>query len=327
MLLACLAFLLADGQSGQGLRAATLQAVNPKASAYSAEFARYDITGSGTLSGTELNACRCRSYDVNGDGKVSLAEFQAGRILAEYGIASAGSDTEDVQPSDDVQPTDAQPVAAQPMVARGPFSWDELIAYLRSIPHYQDSSVPSETRNEAHEKLVRLVKTRGVDFRINNALQQTLVQEGASSWGWLAVRDNYRAPGTSVIIADASYFLGRWRTGTAGQTTRYDRQGSGIVRTDRGAGARGGVLEFNANGTYVWQVLATDPLTRQLRGRWRPATEREMGDEPGEGLVLLRAHEQKDWIVTLWNPPEAEVGLKAAQLMDRYRFIIGNRER
>jgi len=322
MLLACLAFLVADGRTGQGIRAAALQAPDPKASAYNAEFARYDITRSGTLSGTELNACKCRSYDVNRDGEVSLAEFQAGRVLAEYGIGSTDTGTDDVQPD-----AETQHVAARPVPAKGPFTWNELIAYLRSIPHYQDYSVPSQTRNEAHEKLVRLIKTRGVDFHINNDLQNTLIEEGASSWGWLAVRDNYRVPGTSVMIADASYFMGRWRTGTAGQSTRYDRQGSNVIRTDRGAGAQGGVLEIDANGTYAWQLLPTDPPSRQVRGRWRLATEREMGDAPGEGLVLLHAYEQTDWIVTLWNPPEVELGLRAAQLEHRYRFIIGNRER
>jgi hypothetical protein len=41
-------------------------------------FAQYDITEGGWLSGTELNACKCRGDDTNGDGEVTKAEFVAG---------------------------------------------------------------------------------------------------------------------------------------------------------------------------------------------------------------------------------------------------------
>ena len=46
---------------------------------YEEEFARYDITEGGWLSGTELDACACREYDADGDGEVTKAEFIAGR--------------------------------------------------------------------------------------------------------------------------------------------------------------------------------------------------------------------------------------------------------
>ena len=56
-----------------------------------ARFARYDITESGTLSGTELDACRCRQHDANRDGVVSRAEYIAGEVLAESGLPPLGA--------------------------------------------------------------------------------------------------------------------------------------------------------------------------------------------------------------------------------------------
>ena len=61
-------------------------------------FARYDITESGTLSGTELDACKCRQYDANRDGWVSRAEYIAGEVLAESGLPPLGGSN--ARPSD-----------------------------------------------------------------------------------------------------------------------------------------------------------------------------------------------------------------------------------
>jgi len=44
------------------------------------DFRRFDITESGWLSGTELDACGCRRYDTDKDGEVTLAEYEAGRL-------------------------------------------------------------------------------------------------------------------------------------------------------------------------------------------------------------------------------------------------------
>ena len=53
-------------------------------------FARYDITEGGWLSGTELNACNCRGDDVDGDGRVTKAEFMSG-FLRRAEASSPGS--------------------------------------------------------------------------------------------------------------------------------------------------------------------------------------------------------------------------------------------
>ena len=45
------------------------------------------------------------------------------------------------------------PLATAQSATSGPFSRAELLAYLRSIPSYQDLSVPYEARKAAHDKL------------------------------------------------------------------------------------------------------------------------------------------------------------------------------
>jgi uncharacterized protein (UPF0147 family) len=57
------------------------------------------------------------------------------------------------------------PLATAQSSISGPFSRAELLACLRSIPSYQDLSVPYEARKAAHDKLTELVKQRGVGFR------------------------------------------------------------------------------------------------------------------------------------------------------------------
>ena len=78
-----------------------------------AEFARYDITESGWLSGTELDACDCRQLDQDGDGEVTKAEFVAGRTDAPAPPAPATPAQQTpppaAEPQQAAQATDPQP--------------------------------------------------------------------------------------------------------------------------------------------------------------------------------------------------------------------------
>jgi hypothetical protein len=58
-------------------------------------FRQYDVTEDGWLSGTELDACRCRGDDVNRDGEVTKAEFLAAatRTSASANRGGAGGAT------------------------------------------------------------------------------------------------------------------------------------------------------------------------------------------------------------------------------------------
>ncbi|MEO7053687.1 MAG: hypothetical protein ABI191_01825 [Rhizomicrobium sp.] len=67
----------------------TLLACGPvsAAPADGAAFARFDTTGNGYLSGTEIQACGCAAADANGDGRVTQAEYLAGKLEAAAGRA------------------------------------------------------------------------------------------------------------------------------------------------------------------------------------------------------------------------------------------------
>ena len=62
------------------------------------QFARYDITEDGWLSGTELNACGCRGADADGDGEVTKAEFVAA-FLRRGGASAAPTSTRSMTPA------------------------------------------------------------------------------------------------------------------------------------------------------------------------------------------------------------------------------------
>ena len=75
-------------------------------------FARYDMTEGGWLSGTELNACSCRSDDSDGDGEVTKAEFVA--AFVRRGGASAPGSTRSATPARPAPSPVARPEPVNP---------------------------------------------------------------------------------------------------------------------------------------------------------------------------------------------------------------------
>jgi uncharacterized protein (UPF0147 family) len=99
------------------------------------------------------------------------------------------------------------PLATAQSSTSGPFSRAELLAYLRSIPSYQDLSVPYEARKAAHDKLTEVVKQRGVDFRYDMfKFDKELYDAGISPETQAAMAGNYRqaAPRAAAPVPAAS---------------------------------------------------------------------------------------------------------------------------
>jgi hypothetical protein len=184
--------------------------------------------------------------------------------------------------------------------------------------------VPYEVRKDAHDRLTRLVRQRGVDFVLSmGTFDREFYEAGASSLTRLAIDETYRDPGSAAPArADESYFPGTWAMGAAGATTRYDRQGSGVVRTDQLTGAVGGYLQIDAGGTYAWRHSRSEP---EIRGRWRGATERELGTEAGAGIVLLAGYDNGNWLVVERPSEVAGEHITVSNLAQRYRYFIGSR--
>jgi hypothetical protein len=54
-----------------------------------------------------------------------------------------------------------------------------------------------------------------------------------------------------------------------------------------------GFVTIDADRTFTWKVLPSDPPSSWKRGRWRSAS----ANEPGARIVLLRGEDGRDWIV------------------------------
>jgi hypothetical protein len=308
----------------------------PVAEADTAAFRKFDANRDGVLSGTELTACRCGTWDMTGDGRVSLSEFLAGEIMAAAGVAVPTATRRETPPAqasaqratpaaNRATPASAPRPSAQPARAAGeaPFTRSELLALIRSMPGYQDYNYSNAARKEASDRQVRMIETRGVDFRFDfGTFDPEFHAAGASTDVKYAVSRNYRAPGSAPrAIAGPSALVGRYDMGAAGSTTRYDQRGSRVVRTDRDVGFAGGSLVIGADGRYEWRLTSTGA---PLRGAWREATQAEMGASVGPALVLTGAYEGADWIVTPFAQSPADK-IAVNRLDQKFRWYLGTR--
>jgi hypothetical protein len=189
-----------------------------------------------------------------------------------------------------------------------PFTRAELLAYLRTIPHSQNYSSYADMK-AAHDNR---------DFH----------QGGASSEVMLAIAEHYRSTETAAPAPPSpttlTAFAGRWTMGIAGMSTTHRTQGSTVIRTDSGTGARGGFLEIDPNGTYVWKLLPSDPPEKYFRGQWRAASDVGLQSDVS-AIFLLKAYEGADWIVTHRRSNGPGEKITVARDDQRFRYHIGSR--
>lgn len=88
------------------------------------------------------------------------------------------------------------------------------------------------------------------------------------------------------------WLTGRWR-GTYIGATVDTVHGNWVWRQEEG-GARGGLLQINADRSYAWEQPSG-----VIRGNWRPAGTTEMTNFEGEGIVLLQGESGWDWLVVM----------------------------
>jgi hypothetical protein len=148
-------------------------------------------------------------------------------------------------------------------------------------------------------ELAKEIKGRGLNFHFQTASDffNELAKYGAITTDiTFPLKDNYGAP------TEQSWLMGAWRLDKIGATTDYERDGY-IYRKEASAAASVGNLTINTDGTYVWQANAP---AATFKGRWRKATSAEMKTQGGDGIVLLKAKSDWDWIVTqnrAWTTP------------------------
>ena len=162
----------------------------------------------------------------------------------------------------------------------GLMTQDQVLSFLQAkIGDKAFTNPPREA--EIRKELAEMIKARGVDFRFDSTSNffQKLAKYGAiTSDVSFPLSYNYGEPTKEKEL------LGAWNLGKVGV---YQRGAIGVGNI--------GTLSLNANGTYVWKsVLKAQPIN----GKWRKATKVEMTSEGGDGIVLLKAQGEYDWLVT-----------------------------
>lgn len=143
---------------------------------------------------------------------------------------------------------------------------------------------------EIKKELAEMIKQRGLDFRYSDTpdFYYKIAKLGANT-GELdfPLRDNYGEPTKEKELT------GAWNLGKIGGVVDYVRNNR-VYRQGEIGVANVGTLSLNANGTYVWKAGAKDSTS----GKWRKATKTEMRSQGGDGIVLLKAKDEYDWLVT-----------------------------
>ena len=162
----------------------------------------------------------------------------------------------------------------------GLMTQEQVLSFLQAkIGDKAFTNPPREA--EIRKELAEMIKARGVDFRFDSTSDffQKLAKYGAiTSDVSFPLSYNYGEPTKEKEL------LGAWNLSKVGV---YRRGAIGVGNI--------GTLSLNANGTYVWKsVLKTQPIN----GKWRKATKEEMTSVGGDGIVLLKAQGEYDWLVT-----------------------------
>ena len=164
----------------------------------------------------------------------------------------------------------------------------EVVSFLQT--KFGDKPFANPRREELKQELAEMIKTRGLDFRYSTTLTDfntTLGKYGMTSEVIFPLRDNYGEPTKEKEL------MGAWNLGKIGAAVDYTKNNR-VYRQGEIGVANVGTLTLNTNGTYVWKAGAKD----STGGKWREATSAEMKSKGGDGIVLLKAKSDYDWIVT-----------------------------
>lgn len=190
-----------------------------------------------------------------------------------------------VQPENNQAAEDRNPVKVEKRevtpaktTGEGLMSQADIISFLKTNMGAKPFENPK--REEIKAQLAEEIKRRGLDFHFQTMSDffNQLANYGAITTDITEpLRDNYGVP------TKQNWLMGTWSLDT-------------VVNTEVIMGAKGtGKLTINPNGTYVWSDAV---YSKTYHGQWRKATEGEMATQGGDGVVLLKAKGDWDWIVT-----------------------------
>lgn len=195
-----------------------------------------------------------------------------------------------------------------PQATSAPMSQDDVLSFLRARFGPGDPFANPQ-KDQILDQLRGEVLRRGLAFRYETlgAFSNELAKFGAVSNVRAPMAENFGAPSR---IQDLS---GRWQLLKVGVAVEYDKGAYRYTRPEWVGPS--GALVINADRTYVWYSPSGD-----FKGSWRPATPEEMAksDKGGEGVVILRAKSNADWLVFKRDEGGPEgIGIKIVDLETR----------
>ncbi|MEO7660526.1 MAG: hypothetical protein ABIV48_13005 [Pyrinomonadaceae bacterium] len=171
----------------------------------------------------------------------------------------------------------------------GLMTQEQVLSFLQT--KLGDKPFQNPRREDIKKELAEMIKARGLDFRHESSTEfyRKIAKYGANTSDLdFPLTYNYGEPTKEREL------MGAWYLGKIGGVVDYVKKGRVYRQNEIGVGNIG-TLSLGANGTYVWKSV----LTAQPRnGKWRKATKEEMTSEGGDGIVLLKAQGEYDWLVT-----------------------------
>ena len=170
----------------------------------------------------------------------------------------------------------------------GLMTQEQVLSFLQA--KLGDKPFQNPRREEIKKQLAEMIKARGLDFRHESSTDfyRKIAKYGANTSDLdFPLTYNYGEPTKEREL------MGAWNLGKIGAAVDYTKNNR-VYRQGEIGVANVGTLTLNANGTYIWRAGAKDSTS----GKWRKATKAEMQSVGGDGIVLLKAKTEYDWLVT-----------------------------
>jgi hypothetical protein len=172
----------------------------------------------------------------------------------------------------------------------GLMTQEQVLSFLQAkIGDKAFTNPPREA--EFKKELAEMIKARGLDFRFTSG---TVFWNRLAKYGGLTGELSFPLSYNYGEPTKEKELLGAWNLGKIGGVVDYVKKNRVYRQNEIGVGNIG-TLSLNANKTYIWKsVLRAQPIN----GTWRKATKEEMTSVGGDGIVLLKAQGEYDWLVT-----------------------------
>lgn len=198
-----------------------------------------------------------------------------------------------------------------------PMTKEEILAFLSQ--RLGENPFQHPDREKIKIELGELIKKRGVDFHYSSLsdFANKLANYGASSEITFPIDANYGVP------TKRNWLMGSWSMDIVGAPVDFTRKDR--VYRQGEIGAKGGLLVINTDNTYSWQAYSTNLNADLYNGIWRDASAAEMKYQGGDGIVLVAAKSNWDWIVMQERAAPQGEWVRVSEITTRQMREFGTR--